>query len=69
MNLRDPDRQAFAQIASDLLPRSYLLGADGEILWLDVEYSRSTRRELRNAILYHLRRQMDADQRQVESLM
>jgi hypothetical protein len=69
VNLRDPDRQAYAQIASDLLPRSYLLGADGEILWLDVEYSRSTRRELRNAILYHLRRQIDADQQQAEPLM
>jgi peroxiredoxin len=53
--LRDPDGQAFAQIATELLPRTYLLRPDRQVVWLDLEYSRSTRRELRNAILYVLK--------------
>ena len=69
VTLLDPNRQAYDQVATDLLPRSYLLDADGQILWLDVEYSRSTRRELRNAILYHLRQQLEAAERQAEPLM
>ena len=32
----------------------FLLDAGGKILWLDLEYSRGTRRELQNAILYYL---------------
>jgi peroxiredoxin len=54
-HLSDPDGQAFAQVATELLPRTYLLRSDRQIVWLDLEYSRSMRRELRNAILYVLR--------------
>ncbi len=58
--LQDPGRQAYSQIATDLMPRTYLLDSQGRVLWLDVEYSRSFRRELRNAILYHLRPHREA---------
>jgi peroxiredoxin len=53
-NLRDEDRTAFAAVASEHLPRVYLLDGTGKILWFDIEYSRSTRRELRNAVVYQL---------------
>lgn len=53
-NLLDGSRIAFAQVATMKLPRTYLLDAGGKILWLDLEYSRGTRRELQNAILYYL---------------
>ena len=52
--LIDSDGAAFAMVATELLPRTYLLDAGGKILWLDLEYSLSTRRELRNAIAYFL---------------
>ena len=52
--LIDEDGAAFAMVATETLPRTYLLDAEGKILWLDLEYSRSTRRELRNAIAYFL---------------
>src|SRR5262249_14720944 len=51
---RDPDGAALKQVASQKLPRTYLLDADGKIVWLDLEYSRSTRRELLEAIRYLL---------------
>jgi hypothetical protein len=54
-NLLDPDGKAFAMVASDLLPRSYLLRPDRTVLWMDLEYSRSTRRELANAVLFGLK--------------
>ncbi len=69
VTLWDRDRQAYAQVATGLMPRTFLLDADGKILWLDVEYSRSTRRQLRNAILYHLRQQLQAAQQQADPLM
>ncbi len=53
--LSDADGKAFAQVATDLLPRTYLLRSDRQIVWFDLEYSRSMRRELRNAILFVLR--------------
>jgi hypothetical protein len=37
------------------LPRTYLLDSSGKILWFDLEYSRSTRRELNQAIRYVLK--------------
>ena len=58
--LQDVDRQVYSQIATGLMPRTYLLDPQGRVLWLDVEYSRSSRRELRNAILYHLRMHREA---------
>jgi peroxiredoxin len=48
--LLDPQGQAFSQVGSDRLPRTYLLDSKGNILWFDIEYSRSTRRDLRQAI-------------------
>jgi len=49
-NLLDLDGLYFAKIATEELPRTYLLDADGKILWFDTEYSRSTRRDLLQAI-------------------
>jgi peroxiredoxin len=48
----DGGGDAFALVAARKLPRSYLLDPDGVVLWLDIEYSQGTRRELRNAIEY-----------------
>jgi hypothetical protein len=55
VRLCDPRGEAFSRVATGLLPRTYLLRADRQVIWFDLEYSRSTRRELRNAILYVLR--------------
>ena len=49
-NLVDRDGAFFAKVAKERLPRTYLLDAGGKILWFDVEYSRSTRRDLLRAI-------------------
>ena len=48
--LIDTDGKYFAKIATDKPLRTYLLDAQGKILWFDVEYSRSTRRDLHQAI-------------------
>jgi hypothetical protein len=48
--LVDADGEQFAQIGEQKLPRTYLLDESGKILWFDIEYSRSTRRELIGAI-------------------
>lgn len=53
-NFVDPDRTAFYAIATRKLPRSYLLDVNGKIVWFDIEYSQSTRRELDWAIRYFL---------------
>jgi peroxiredoxin len=55
INLFDRDGRALAMVASDKLPRTYLLDASGRVVWMDLEYSRGTRRELTNAIRYHLK--------------
>ncbi|MHB8861104.1 MAG: peroxiredoxin family protein [Pirellulaceae bacterium] len=52
--LLDAEKEYFAQFATRKLPRTYLLDAQGKILWLDLEYSRSTRYDLRNALHYYL---------------
>jgi peroxiredoxin len=49
-NLLDADGKAFAQVGSERLPRTYLLDPQGKILWFDIEYSLSTRRELHEAL-------------------
>lgn len=54
-NMLDTNGDAFAQVATGILPRTYLLRTDRQIVWFDMEYSRSSRHELRNAILYALR--------------
>lgn len=46
----DPKNDYFGKIAREKVLRTYLLDADGRILWFDVEYSRSTRRDLLQAI-------------------
>ncbi len=54
--LLDQDGTAFGAVATGKLPRTYVLDAEGKVLWFDIEYSRSTERELKNAIYYFLRR-------------
>jgi len=44
--LVDPHGEYFSQVATDGIPRTYVVGANGKIIWFDVEYSRSTRRDL-----------------------
>jgi peroxiredoxin len=51
-NLLDADGEAFAQVGSERLPRTYLLDPQGKILWFDIEYSVGTRRELRHALRF-----------------
>jgi peroxiredoxin len=53
--LLDSRGEALAQVAASKLPRSYLINSQGRILWLDIEYSQGTCRELRNAIEYFSR--------------
>ena len=48
--LMDPKNEYFAKVAREKVLRTYLLDADGKILWFDVEYSRTTRRDLLQAI-------------------
>ncbi len=52
--LLDSDQSYFAKVAQKKLPRTYLLDAEGKIVWLDIEYSRTTRYELRNALQFCL---------------
>ena len=54
VNLLDQDRAAYDRLATERLPRTYLLDAAGTILWLDIEYSRGSRRELENALRHYL---------------
>ena len=49
-NWLDADGNAFAQVGSQKLPRTYLLDPTGKILWFDIEYSLGTRRELNQAL-------------------
>ncbi len=59
--LVDSDGQAFSQVGKVKLPRTYLLDAKGTILWFDIEYSRSTRRELNSAIRAVLHEEVTAN--------
>lgn len=49
-NLVDPKGEFFAKVATEKIPRVYLLDPSGKVLWLDIEYSSSTRRDLEQAI-------------------
>ncbi len=49
-NFRDPEGAYFAKVATERLPRIYLLDGQGKILWFDLEYSRTTRTQLMRAI-------------------
>jgi peroxiredoxin len=53
--LLDTDQEAFQQVARGLLPRTYLLDAEGRVLWFDLEYSRGQRLGLHNAVHFHLK--------------
>jgi len=44
--LLDRDGAYFAKVATERLPRTYVLDGEGKILWFDIEYSRSTRRDM-----------------------
>ncbi len=48
--LQDPGGDYFKKVATETLPRIYLLDAGGKILWFDTEYSRGTRRDLEQGI-------------------
>lgn len=48
--LCDSDGEALKQVATGKLPRTYLLDASGKVLWFDLEYSPTTRRDLAAAI-------------------
>jgi peroxiredoxin len=53
--LLDPAGAAFATVATEKLPRTYVLDPDGKILWFDIGYSQTTERELNNAVHYFLK--------------
>jgi len=48
--LLDPKGEYFAKVASERVPRIYLLDAEGKILWFDTEYSRTTRSGLSQSL-------------------
>ena len=50
VNLLDADGKAFAQVGSERLPRVFVVDPAGKILWFDIEYSQTTRRELHQAL-------------------
>jgi peroxiredoxin len=52
--LLDPAGEYFRQVSTGSVPRVYLLDAARKVIWLDIEYSRTTRYELRNAMNYAL---------------
>jgi peroxiredoxin len=55
VNLLDAQRSVYQVVGTEKLPRTFLLDASGKVLWLDIEYSRGTRRELENALRYYLK--------------
>lgn len=46
----DASGAGFAKVGSGRQPRVYVLDAAGKIVWFDIEYSRSTRRELKQTL-------------------
>ena len=50
ITLLDPYGKAFAQVGKEKLPRVFVLDGAGKIVWFDLEYSHTTRRELRQAV-------------------
>jgi len=49
-NFLDPQGEYFAKVATEKLPRTYLLNSEGRILWFDLEYSLTTQRQLEQAV-------------------
>nr|BAL54280.1 hypothetical protein HGMM_F14B06C24 [uncultured Planctomycetota bacterium] len=48
--LIDRDGKYYSQFASHVPPALYLLDSSGKIVWLDIEYSRATRENLKQAV-------------------
>jgi len=48
--LTDPGGEYFSKVATEGLPRIYLLDAQGKIRWFDIEYSEITRENLHRTI-------------------
>jgi hypothetical protein len=55
VNLIDTDKDLWTQIATRKMPRIYLLDPAGKILWMDIECSQGTLRDLRNAVQHFLK--------------
>ncbi len=53
--LLDADGKAFDKVGSKKLPWTFVLDANGKIVWFDLEYSLATRRELQQALLATVR--------------
>jgi peroxiredoxin len=49
-NLLDADGKVFEKVGSERLPRTYVLDPKGNIVWFDIEYSLTTRRELHDVM-------------------
>ncbi|MCL4192024.1 MAG: TlpA family protein disulfide reductase [Thermoguttaceae bacterium] len=58
--LLDRDGAYFAKVATDFLPRVYLLDATGKILWFDLQWSSTARQSLLQGIDAGLRESGDA---------
>ncbi len=57
--LIDADGAALSQITDNpqgLMPRIFIVDATGKVLWFDIEYSRTTRRDLDRALRYLTRK-------------
>ncbi|MEM9187205.1 MAG: hypothetical protein AAGB00_11990 [Planctomycetota bacterium] len=50
LSLVDATGGAFAKVGTGRLPRVYVVDPKGRVLWFDIEYSNSTRRELRQTL-------------------
>jgi peroxiredoxin len=48
--LLDSDGKVFNQVGMTKMPRVYVLDGSGMIVWFDIEYSQSTRRELKQTL-------------------
>jgi len=50
MQLLDSDGKVFASVGTHALPRIYVLDEAQKVVWFDIEYSESTRRELKETL-------------------
>lgn len=48
--LMDEDGSALTKLGKGRTPRVYVLDGDGQIVWLDIEYSLATRREMKQTV-------------------
>jgi peroxiredoxin len=49
-NLLDSEGKAFAEVGKEKLPRTFVLGSNGKIVWFDISYTLATRRELHETL-------------------